>query len=180
MEEEDPGLHAAPPVQRMMEVFVARYQRMIDRTTPFVWQRWVGFTVMVLLYLLRVRVLEGFYIVTYALGIYLLHLLVGFLTPQVDPAMAGGGEDAAALPTSEGEEFRPFMRALPEFKFWHSGVRAIALSMFVTLFPFLDIPVFWPILLAYFLVLFFMTMRKRVEHMIKFKYLPFSLGKKKW
>ena len=94
--------------------------------------------------------------------------------------MAGGGEDAAALPTSEGEEFRPFMRALPEFKFWHSGVRAVALSMFVTLFPFLDIPVFWPILLAYFLVLFFMTMRKRVEHMIKFKYLPFSLGKKKW
>ena len=46
-------------------------------------RRWVGFTVMVLLYLLRVRALEGFYIVTYALGIYLLHLLVGFLTPQV-------------------------------------------------------------------------------------------------
>lgn len=29
---------------------------------------------------------QGFYIVTYGLGIYLLNLLIAFLSPQVDPA----------------------------------------------------------------------------------------------
>ena len=54
-----------------------------------------------------------FYIVTYALGIYNLNLLLGFLTPQVDPESEGPG-----LPSKHDEEFRPFVRKLPEFKFW--------------------------------------------------------------
>lgn len=56
----------------------------------------------------------GFYIVTYALGIYNLNLLLGFLTPQFDPE----NEDGMSLPTKSDQEFRPFVRRLPEFKFW--------------------------------------------------------------
>ena len=55
----------------------------------------------------------GFYIVTYALGIYNLNLLLGFLTPQVDPELEG-----PTLPSKKEDEFRPFVRRLPEFKFW--------------------------------------------------------------
>jgi hypothetical protein len=40
-----------------------------------------------------------------------------------------------------------------------------------------DIPVFWPILLLYFIVLFIMTMQRQIKHMIKYKYVPFSFGK---
>lgn len=50
--------------------------------------------------------------------------------------------------------------------------------MALTLFSVFDVPVFWPILLVYFLALFFVTMKSRVKHMIKYKYLPFSTGKK--
>ena len=57
--------------------------------------------------------LQGFYIVTYALGIYNLNLLLGFLTPQVDPELEG-----PTLPSRAEEEFRPFVRRLPEFKAW--------------------------------------------------------------
>ena len=32
--------------------------------------------------------LQGWYIVTYALGIYLLNLLIAFLSPKIDPALA--------------------------------------------------------------------------------------------
>ena len=38
-----------------------------------------------------------------------------------------------------------------------------------TLFPFFDIPVFWPILLVYFCVLFFITMRRQIGHMRRYK-----------
>ncbi len=37
----------------------------------------------------------------------------GFLTPQVDPEMEG-----PELPTKADQEFRPFVRRLPEMKFW--------------------------------------------------------------
>jgi hypothetical protein len=37
--------------------------------------------------------------------------------------------------------------------------------------------VFWPILLLYFIVLFVITMKRQIRHMIKYKYVPFSFGK---
>lgn len=55
--------------------------------------------------------------------------------------------------------------------------RAFLIGLTATLFPFLDIPVFWPILLMYWLVLVGITMRRQIKHMIKYKYLPFDFGK---
>lgn len=78
------------------------------------------------------------------MGIYLLNLFLAFLTPKFDPSleqddeMEGGG--LPALPTKQDEEFRPFIRRLPEFKFWHNATRAITLSIFATLFAACDIP----------------------------------------
>ena len=59
-----------------------------------------------------------------------------------------------------------------------SLVKAVLLSFFLTFIPFFDIPVFWPILVIYFFALCFMTMRRQIAHMIKFKYIPFNFGKK--
>ncbi|RDD46164.1 Protein RER1 [Trichoplax sp. H2] len=123
----------------------------------------------------------GFYIVTYALAIFLLNQFIGFLTPQMDPAMSmEEEEDGPTLPTRRDEEFKPFMRRLPEFKFWTSTTRAIIIATFCTFFQVFDVPVFWPILVIYFFLLFFMTMRRQIEHMIRYRYLPFSHGKKKY
>lgn len=48
----------------------------------------------------------------------------------------------------------------------------------ITFFPIFDVPVFWPILLMYWFVLLFVTMKRQIKHMIKYRYIPFSLGKK--
>lgn len=56
----------------------------------------------------------GFFVICYALAIYLLNLFIGFLTPQVDPESEG-----YVLPVREAEEYRPFQRRLPEYKFWY-------------------------------------------------------------
>jgi hypothetical protein len=50
----------------------------------------------------------------------------------------------------------------------------------MTFFSVFDVPVFWPILLMYFGVLFFMTMRRQIAHMYKHKYVPISFGKAKY
>jgi hypothetical protein len=141
-----------------------------------------------------------------------LNLGIGFLSPAADPS-----SDGTVLPTSEADEFKPFVRKLPEFKFWHATTRAIVVAFCMTFFSIFNIPVFWPILVCYFIALFIMTMRRQIQcapapvlrppcwrpgarrsaraaqrarlsergrgvcscrHMIKHKYVPFSLGKK--
>lgn len=69
------------------------------------------------------------------------------------------------------------MRKLPEFKFWVKSAKSLLVSFAMTFFPVFDVPVFWPILLMYFVMLFTMTMKQQLRHMIKHKYVPFSWGK---
>jgi hypothetical protein len=59
-----------------------RYRHYLDKTTPHVVPRWIALAVVVLVYAVRAYLLHGYYIITYALGIYNLNLLLGFLTPQ--------------------------------------------------------------------------------------------------
>lgn len=148
-------------------------QHYIDKTTVWVRSRWVAAAVMLVVYALRIYIIQGFFVVTYALGIYLLNLLIGFVSPAVDP------ETENVLPVANNEEFRPFSRKLPEFKFWLSAFRAIWVAIVATFFQAFDVPVFWPILLIYFFMLVFITAKERIRHMIKFQYVPFSLGQKK-
>ncbi|KAG4930688.1 hypothetical protein AAZX31_17G162200 [Glycine max] len=157
-----------------------QYQHLLDKSTPHVGRRWLGFAAVALLYLLRVYFVEGFYVVSYGLGIYILNLLIGFLSPQVDPETAILNADDPILPIAASDEFRPFVRRLPEFKFWYSITKAFCIAFVMTFFSVFDVPVFWPILLFYWVVLFSLTMRRQISHMIKYKYLPFSSGKQRY
>lgn len=96
-----------------------RYRHLLDKSVPHVLHRWIAAIGLAFIYFLRVYLVQGFYIVTYAIGIYLLNLLIGFLSPQVDPEMQDL-MDGPGLPTRRSDEFRPFVRRLPEFKFWYA------------------------------------------------------------
>jgi hypothetical protein len=98
---------------------------------------------------------------------------------------------------ADDEEFRPFIRRLPgefktssldlkcqahilpEFKFWYAATKATVISLLCTLTRATDVPVYWPILLVYFITLFALTMRRQIQHMIKYRYIPFDFGKKR-
>jgi len=167
---------------RLVKTISNRYQHFLDRATPFLIARWVCTVILVLSYVLRVYLLQGWYIVTYALGIYQLNLFIAFLTPKIDPSGFddSDADDGPSLPTKNTEEFKPFMRRLPEFKFWYSFTKAVVISVICTCFDALNIPVFWPILVMYFIILFTLTMKRQIKHMIKYRYLPFSHGKTKY
>ena len=53
---------------------------------PCITLRWIATVVVIVIYGLRVMWLGGWYIVSYALAIYLLNLFIAFLTPRFDPA----------------------------------------------------------------------------------------------
>lgn len=67
------------------------------------------------------------------------------------------------LPTRSNQEFRPFIRRLPEFKFWYEITRSIVIGLACTFFEIFNIPVFWPILVMYFITLFCITMKRQIK-----------------
>ncbi|CBI37671.3 hypothetical protein VitviT2T_003331 [Vitis vinifera] len=172
------GPSAVSPVIQWKTDASRLFQYYLDKTTPHPVYRWVGTLVVAAIYALRVYYVQGFYVVSYGLGIYLLNLLIGFLSPLVDPELETSNE--ALLPTKGSDEFKPFIRRLPEFKFWYSITKAFCVAFVLTFFSAFDVPVFWPILLCYWIVLFILTMKRQIVHMIKYKYVPFSMGKQKY
>lgn len=164
------------PAAKWRSDFARAFQYYLDKSTPHAVYRWLGTLAIALIYVLRVYFAQGFYIVSYGLGIYILNLLIGFLSPKIDPELEA--MDGASLPMKESDEFRPFMRRLPEFKFWYAITKAFLVAFVMTFFSIFDVPVFWPILLCYWVILFVLTMKRQIMHMIKYRYIPFSIGKK--
>lgn len=167
----------------------SRYQLLLDASTPHWMARWAFSLMLLLIFIARIIMAQGWYIICYGLSIYYLNLFIGFLSPKIDPAFQAGGEfdfddpndsSGPMLPTRANDEFRPFIRRLPEFKFWLSATTATLISLILTLFSIFDLPVFWPILLLYFILLFISTMRHQIRHMIKYGYVPWDKGKKKY
>lgn len=196
-------------------------QMLLDRVAPYKKERWLSLVALLLIFFVRMFLLEGFYIVAYVLFIFILNQFILFLQPKDRAALlrkasssaspsCGATTDAAAaatnktataaqttnninnttttitdgggdaeLPTLDDEEFRPFVRRLPEFKFWYSSTNATVIAIVATFFKFIDVPVFWPLLLLYFIILFVATMRRQWLDMKKLKYVPWDIGSKK-
>jgi len=171
----EPDNNKPPFILILQNTIKRRWQSVLDAAVPHIVGRWVFLLLLVGFYLLRVYLVQGFYIVTYGLGIFVLNLFIGFLTPLEDV-----DADGPMLPMDIKDEFKPFERRLPEYKFWYSVCKAFTIGFVMTFFQVFNIPVFWPILLIYFIVLFVLTMKRQIKHMIKHKYVPFSFGKKKY
>jgi len=99
-------------LSRLQFSLIRLYNQKLDESVPYLKLRWVGFGIILLFYTMRVYALDGFFIITYGLGISLLNLLIGFVTP-ID------NNEGPVLPTTERGEFKPLERRLSEFKFWY-------------------------------------------------------------
>lgn len=66
---------------------LSSFSNPIDKSTPHTKARWIAAFVNLGLFLTRIITAQGWYIVTYALGIYHLNLFIAFLTPKIDPSM---------------------------------------------------------------------------------------------
>ncbi|GME77355.1 unnamed protein product [Ambrosiozyma monospora] len=161
------------------------YQKYLDKSTPHAIPRWIGTYTLFGLFMLRIVLTEGWYIVCYTWAIYLLNMFLQFLTPKFDPSLeqemeSSSVEEGTSKMDEDDDEFKPFIRRLPEFRFWYKATLSTIIALICSFIPFCDIPVFWPILLVYFIILFTLTMRRQIQHMVKYKYIPFDVGKAKY
>ncbi|KAJ6681953.1 PROTEIN RER1 [Salix koriyanagi] len=116
----------ATTISRCSYAVSRRYQHFLDQTVPHVLYRWLSCLIVVLIYAIRVYLVQGFYIITYSI------------------------------------------------------TKAFCIAFVMTFFFVFDVPVFWPILLIYWVMLFLLTMRRQISHMIKYRYVPFSTGKQRY
>ncbi|CCE66001.1 hypothetical protein TPHA_0O00290 [Tetrapisispora phaffii CBS 4417] len=168
------------PIMAKFNALKTIYRFYIDKTVPHVKVRWASLSGFILLFLTRVVLAQGWYVVCYGLFIFLLNQFLAFLTPKFDVSLQQDEANKELEAGERSEEFRPFIRRLPEFKFWYNAARATAASLLMSFFSIFNLPVFWPILLMYFILLFFLTMRRQIQHMMKYNYIPLDIGKKKY
>ena len=151
-----------------------------DKIIIYQLERWLIVMILALIYIIRIVLTRGYYCLTYCIGIHILNSFIGFISPLEDPEEYDLNSEDSFLPQKNNEEFKPFQRKIKEYTFWSMVCGTLLFSIPMTFFKAFDIPVFWPLLLAYFILIFALVMRRQIQHMIKYHYLPWDAGKIKY
>ncbi len=107
------------------ELFRAALQRRVrhwlDSSVPHVVARWAAFAGLLALFFLRVYLLQGFFIVAYALMIFVLNQFIGFISPPVS-RYCPAPESARRLPESAFRFYipQPPIRVRPDYSTYHT------------------------------------------------------------
>jgi len=116
-------------------------------------------------------VVYGYLGLMYFSGLYLLYLAVQFYTPMglPDPDEDDFTLNEQPYEMTHGED-RPVLRSITEFGLWKQATLVITSSLLCTYSEAFLVPVYWPFLFGYFLVLIFFAVRKHLKHMRKYGY----------
>ena len=156
------------------------YNIIKDKIIIYPLERWLIVLILALIYMIRIVSVQGYYCLTYCIGIHILNSFIGFISPLEDPEEYDLSSGDSFLPQKNNEEFKPFQRKVKEYSFWSVVFFTLLIAIPMTFFKAFDIPVFWPLLLVYFILIFFLVMRRQIKHMIKYHYLPWDAGKMKY
>ena len=85
---------------------------------------------------------------------------VAQVDPETQDPFAPDGGLLGAVPLSKDGTF---MRTIPEFKYWYRLTKAFAVAFSLTFFELFNVPVSRPILVMYFVLLFFQARSRRLR-----------------
>jgi hypothetical protein len=104
--------------QQFKAPYARRWQHILDTSLPQWKTRWLVAGILLFCYIFRVYLLQGFHMISYALAIYLLNRLLDFISPLEDPESVVAGDELPIAAQVVDNEYKPFIRKIPEFKFW--------------------------------------------------------------
>ena len=161
-------------ITKFFSMMKRNYNAINDKIIKYVKYRWLCVSFLAFLFLVRLIITQGYQALTYCLGLYWLNCFIGFISPQIDPEE---DREESYLPRKANDDFKPFQRKVKEFQLWESFFYSLFIGVILTFCEGVDIPVYWPLLLVYFLIMFVTSMRHQIMHMIKYNYLPWDVGK---
>ena len=155
------------------------YDRYVtDRIVLLTLPRWVFTSTLLVGFMFRVITKPGYFAIAYLLGFHILKNAINFVTPQGVPTIGEEeDDDEIELPTFVNsnaadfdEDAKPIMRKLTEFRLWEDINLPVIAAFVCSMFDLFDIPVFWPLLLFYFLYAMFAIVTRQRAHMQKYGY----------
>ena len=164
----------------LLEKISIYYNIINDKIIIFPLERWLVTAILLLIYIIRVVLTRGYACLTYCIGIHFLNSFIGFISPLEDPEEFDLNKDDSFLPQKNNEEYKPFYRKVKEFTFWNRVSITLIVSIVLTFFKGFDIPGFWPLLFVYFFLIFGLVMKRQIQHMIKYRYLPWDYAKTRY
>ena len=57
---------------------------------------------------------------------------------------------------------------------------AFGISILLSFIEILNIPVFWPLLVMYFIMVMLVAFKTKIAHMIRYRYVPIDIGKRRY
>lgn len=154
-------------------------QLLEDTLSPHLYPRWTFTVFTLLIYAKRIFKIKSHAGLSYCVGVYLLHSIILFVTPKDEniPDLFENVEDEEYNPRNIDNDFRPYVRKLPEFQFWKFSAQVICIAYFLTFFSFTIFPLSPYVLITYFISIVLMTIYKIHIHSKKYKYNIFFSGK---
>ena len=78
----------------------------------------------------------------------------------------------------EKAEFKPFERKIMEMQLWKVLTKTTVGAVFCTFFDCFNFEIYAPLLIFYFFIITIFLCRVKIEHMIRYQYIPFNFGGK--
>lgn len=156
-------------------------QFLTNTLSPLILPRWISFFAIAAIFIYRICIKKSHWVIAYVSVIYLLHTFILFATPKdssiPDPFEAEEEDQENYNPRNIDNEFRPYVRKLPEFQFWKMCLHIIIVSHFLICFSFTDLPAEPAILVIYSVIIFCITAFRLLAHSKKYKYNLFFSSK---
>lgn len=180
-------MHLENNVPVSVRVFGNKLRHAIDKLAVHRRMRWGAFALVFTAFSYRMVSLDGYYAAMYLLGFYIIQNLIQYITPSELPTIQEEEEMGAAvydIPESvtvnrSDDNSKPILRKLGEFKLWKKIFLAASICFLATFVEALDVPVFWPILLFYFLFVLVSVVARQYQHMRRYGYTLGDFFKKK-
>lgn len=150
----------------------------VDRLVTHPRRRWLFFFGVFLAFAARMVLLDGYYAAMYLFAFYAVQNVIQYLTPNNLPTIQEEeemGQVVYDIPetvqvTRNEDASKPIIRKLGEFKLWKKLTAAALICLGASFVPALDIPVFWPILLFYFVFVVISVVARQYQHMKRYGY----------
>lgn len=170
-------------VTRCIRTVRKHHRNLLDYLIQYKTARWLITAALCLFYFERSYGMN-YYIVTYLIGFYVLQLIVKYVTPKGLDQDENEEEDYEEqsistdssisfqpyLTDCRADESRPITPSMSEMQVWERLTYAFTMGTICTCFKLLEIDVFWPMLVVYFLLLAAYTIRKVFKQMVKHNY----------
>ena len=143
-------------------------------------ERWGACAFTLSIFVLRVYLKQGYAVVAYLLGLFYLNNIMLYLAPIDEPDEGQDQDSFLVQQPRDNDEYKGFQRKLSEMEFWKAIFSATLLAAFLSMFDAMNIEIYWPLLVCYFFMMTVFLCRVKIEHMIKYNYIPFEIGKKKY